>query len=92
VPLGLFDDAILDEKVIRLAPHDTLLFYTDGATDITDPGEILYGMERLQATACAAARCDNAQTFCDEIWLELAAYRASALQADDVALVALRAA
>jgi serine phosphatase RsbU (regulator of sigma subunit) len=51
----------------------------------------LYGMDRLQRTACVAARSHSAQAFCDELWQELAAYRGTAVQADDVALVALRA-
>jgi phosphoserine phosphatase RsbU/P len=92
VPLGLFDPAALDENTIELSPRDTLLLYTDGATDMTDSGEVLYGIERLQESACEAGRCAAAQAFCDEIWRRLAEHRGRAVQADDVALVALRAA
>ena len=89
-PLGLFDGVAIDENTIGLTPHDTLLLYTDGATDITDSGDVLYGMDRLQRTACLAARSDNAQAFCNDIWRDLDAYRGGAAQADDVALVAIR--
>ncbi len=91
-PLGLFSRVALDEQVIRLSPRDTLLLYTDGATDITDSGDVFYGMEHLQETVCAAARMGSAQAFCEEISRELAAYCEGALQADDVALVSIRAA
>jgi sigma-B regulation protein RsbU (phosphoserine phosphatase) len=89
-PLGLFDDVLLDEQVIHLSPRDMLLLYTDGATDITDASETLYGMERLQETACLGARQNSAQALCDEIGRDLLIYRGATSQADDVALVAIR--
>lgn len=89
-PLGLFPSVAIDEQVIQLSPCDTLLLYTDGATDIMDAASVDYGMERLQDAACAASRAASAQAFCDEIWRSLAEYRGDAVQADDVALVALR--
>jgi phosphoserine phosphatase RsbU/P len=91
IPLGLFDAATLDENTIELSPRDTLLLYTDGATDMTDSGEVLYGIERLQESACEAARSGTAQSFCEGVWRRLTDYQGPAAQADDVALVALRA-
>ncbi len=89
-PLGVFPGVAIDEKVIPLSPKGTLLLlYTDGATDITDANGEAYGMDRLQEAACAAA-AGTAQGFCDEIWARLAAHRGDSMQADDVALVALR--
>jgi serine phosphatase RsbU (regulator of sigma subunit) len=89
-PLGLFDGVALDERTIPLFPNDTLLLYTDGATDITDSGDVLFGMERLQESARLAAHRESAQAFCDHIWRNLETHRGSAVQADDVALVAFR--
>ncbi len=91
VPLGLFDNITLDEQTVSLSPGNALLLYTDGATDMTDSTEDLFGIERLQAAACAAGHRCTAQRLCDEIWRELAAHRGTAVQADDVALVAIRA-
>ncbi len=89
-PLGLFPTVAIDEQVIQLLPHDTLLLYTDGATDMTDGQNEAYGMERLQGSTCSAVDAGSAQGFCERIWRDLAAYQGHAVQADDVALVALR--
>ena len=32
-PLGILDDPLIDEQLVRLAPGSSLLFYTDGLTD-----------------------------------------------------------
>jgi serine phosphatase RsbU (regulator of sigma subunit) len=92
VPLGLFDPATLEENTIQLLPRDTLLLYTDGATDMADSRDVLFGIERLQEAARQAARRTTAQAFCDEIWGRLAQHRGASVQADDVALVSLRSA
>ena len=90
-PLGLFDNIPLDEQVVPLSQGNALLLYTDGATDMTDHTQALFGIERLQTAACAAGHGCTAQGLCDEIWRELADHRGASVQADDVALVAIRA-
>ncbi len=90
-PLGLFEQVGLDEQVTALRPGDTLLIYSDGATDATDNRDALYGAERLFASATAAVGAASAQGFCDALWTGIDAHRGGALQADDVTLVALRA-
>ncbi len=35
--------------------------------------------------------CDTAQGLCDHVWTQLFAHQAGCMQADDVALVAMRA-
>ena len=90
-PLGLFENAALDEQVIPVPRGSTLLLYTDGATDITGPEGELFGLERLQVLAQAALSGPTAQAFCGEIWRGLTTYQGSSSQDDDVALVAIRA-
>lgn len=90
-PLGLFAEVGLDEQVIALAPGDALLLYSDGATDITDGTDALFGMERLRASARAAMRQGRGQALCDAIWRDIDAFRSRAALADDVTLVAAAA-
>ncbi|MCU0508238.1 MAG: SpoIIE family protein phosphatase [Anaerolineae bacterium] len=89
-PLGVFAEIGLDERTVVLAPGETLLIYSDGATDVIDFSEALYGIDRLRATAAGAAGAATAQEFCSTLWSDLEAYRGEAAQADDVTLVALR--
>lgn len=91
VPLGIFNNAPLDEQCIPLPPGGAILLYTDGATDITGPEGVLHGLERLQALAQAALNGRDAQALCDEIWRGLTVYQGTSNQDDDVALVAIRA-
>ncbi len=91
-PLGIFDDVALDEKCIPVPPGSAILLYTDGATDITGPEGVLFGLERLQTLAQASLNGRAAQAVCDEIWRGLTAYQGTSGQDDDVALVAIRAA
>jgi sigma-B regulation protein RsbU (phosphoserine phosphatase) len=90
-PLGLFDNLALDEQVVSVSPGSTFLLYTDGATDITGPEGVLFGLERLQALAQGALGGRTAQALCDEIWYGLTAHQGASSQDDDVALVAIRA-
>jgi sigma-B regulation protein RsbU (phosphoserine phosphatase) len=91
LPLGLFDLITLDEQIIPLSQGDSFLLYTDGATDMTDAPGTLFGIEQLEAVASGAIRGRTAQDLCEEIWRSLAAHRGTSMQADDVALVAIRA-
>ena len=94
-PLGLVDDPLLDEQTIPFAFGSSMLMYTDGATDMTDPAGISFGQERLRAAIkggldCGTAQC-TAQNLCDHVWTELYGFQAGCTQAYDVALVAMRA-
>jgi sigma-B regulation protein RsbU (phosphoserine phosphatase) len=88
-PLGLFEGASLDEQSIVLEPGDTLLMYTDGATDLTDSHGTGFGLERL-CDVTRSIRDASAQACCDRLWKALAGYQGSGSQFDDVALVAIR--
>jgi serine phosphatase RsbU (regulator of sigma subunit) len=46
-PLGLFDNVAVDEQVVSGSPGSIFLLYTGGATDITGPGEVLFGLDQL---------------------------------------------
>lgn len=90
-PLGIFGAPLLDERAVPLPPGAAVFLYTDGATDLTDPEEILFGLERLQAAAQVSLPGSSAQGWCDRVWQALTAYQGASSQDDDVALVAIRA-
>jgi sigma-B regulation protein RsbU (phosphoserine phosphatase) len=90
-PLGIVPDSELDEQRIAVPPGGLLLLYTDGVTEAMDPSGALFRLTGLQA-AMSAQPAGPAQTACDRLVAMLEAYRDSAPQADDITLVAVRAA
>ncbi len=48
MPLGLMPGMVYEEKEARLAPGDTLLFYTDGIVEAHNPQREMFSFPRLQ--------------------------------------------
>ena len=88
--LGLWDEIMLDERSVFLAPGDTLLLYTDGMTDCRDPNGEAFGLERIKKTLSGLANI-NAQQVCDNLLETLINYQDGSKQDDDVTLVAVSA-
>jgi serine phosphatase RsbU (regulator of sigma subunit) len=89
--LGLWDEIILDERSLVLAPGDILLLYTDGMTDCRDPKGEAFGLERIKETLSGFANL-NAQQVCDNLLETLKNYQDGSKQDDDVTLVAVNTA
>ena len=87
-PLGAMDAILLDEQTIVLPSGSTILFYTDGVTDVMDVQGNPFGIERLRQ-ALLAQRSATAQALCDALLEMTAAYRAATPQYDDITLVAV---
>jgi sigma-B regulation protein RsbU (phosphoserine phosphatase) len=90
-PLGIVPDPALDEQTVEIPAGGLLLLYTDGVTDAVDPDGTFFRLDRLQAEV-GTHHDDPAQATCDRLEATLEAYRDSAPQADDITLVAVRAA
>lgn len=50
IALGVFDDAQIPDKTMKLLPGQGILLYTDGLTDALDAQRVPFGMERLLKT------------------------------------------
>jgi len=91
LPLGLFPSPVLDAQSLTLPPGGTLLLYTDGAVEAVDSQGQLLGRDRLYQAARAAPE-GSAQDLCDRLVRAIADHQGAAPQADDITLVAIRAA
>lgn len=49
-PLGLLEDATYEESVVEVAGGDCVLLFSDGATEINQPGGELLGVDGLERT------------------------------------------
>jgi sigma-B regulation protein RsbU (phosphoserine phosphatase) len=88
-PLGVLDEILLDEQTVVLPSGSTVLFYTDGVTDVQDAQGNRFGLERLRQ-ALLAQRSAPAQALCDTLLEMTAAYHAATPQYDDITLVAVQ--
>lgn len=88
--VGLWDDIILDERSVTIAPGDTLLLYTDGMTDCRNPQGEAFGLERIKKLFSGLTSL-SAQQACDRLLDTLKAYQDGSKQDDDVTLVAIKA-
>ena len=61
--LGMLPEADYSESSLSLAPGDTVLFFTDGATEVCDAEDRELGVDGLQRLALALAAEDPEHTF-----------------------------
>lgn len=88
MPLGLFDDPLFDEQTISLGANDTLLLYTDGATDAIDLHGVPYGKDRLQH-ALRFTRQTSTEGMCHSLFESIQEYSGEFPQYDDIALLSM---
>jgi sigma-B regulation protein RsbU (phosphoserine phosphatase) len=88
-PVGLIPDTIFTSTVVTLEPGDTLILFSDGVSEMLDPEQNEYGVERLRqavAAAAAAPLADLQEAILDSV----RQFARGARQADDVTLLLLR--
>ncbi len=89
-PLAVFDTNAYETARARLEPGDTLVVYTDGVNEAMDATQTLYGDARLLALLQGSGRFASASAAVDTVLADVLSYQATAPQADDITVVALR--
>jgi serine phosphatase RsbU (regulator of sigma subunit) len=84
--LGVVEEATWQEAVVTLAPGDSLVIYTDGATDAQGSDARMFGTERLLAVARAHLG-RPAQEIQDAILAEIHRFVGDAARFDDLTLM-----
>jgi serine phosphatase RsbU (regulator of sigma subunit) len=88
--LGIQEDARLEESAVQLRAGDVVLLYTDGISEAPDPGQTLYGEQRLAEFLGALPRDLAASEIADRTLAEIRRHLAGAEPEDDMTLVVLR--
>jgi serine phosphatase RsbU (regulator of sigma subunit) len=88
-PLGLFDAPRIDEGVVMLPAGGTMLVFTDGVTEASNPAGEFFGLDCLRQ-ALRDHRADPAPAICQAVWDAVAAFSGMASQADDITLLAVK--
>lgn len=87
-PLGLDEGAVFPSAVYDLDLGDAVLLYSDGVSEALNPRGDLFGTQRLQTALCAGSG-EPAQLV-RRVLRAVREYAATAPQADDLTLLALR--
>jgi sigma-B regulation protein RsbU (phosphoserine phosphatase) len=87
-PIGMLLFPRIDEQKITLPQGATILFFTDGVTDCSNPFGERFGHTQLNAALSTLAGRSGQET-CDQLLKTLKHYQADALQSDDIAMVAI---
>ncbi len=89
-PLGTFADARYVRDEAEIAAGDLLVVYTDGIVEMLNDHEQQYGEERLMRAVARAAPGRTAREVRDSVLSDLANWKGSVEQADDITLVVAR--
>lgn len=89
LPLGMFADQPYDQDRVALQPGDTLVLYSDGVTETTDPQGQEFGIDRL-AELLVAHRELPLEELWEHVERELSLYSQSSVPSDDRTLVIVR--
>lgn len=90
LPLGMFRDTRYYEYYLPIEGGQTLVLYTDGATEATNAAGEEYGRQRL-VEAVREGRDRTARELIDYIYNEIYAWTGAAGASDDVTFVVIKA-
>ncbi len=89
VPLGLLEDTEYDSHPLQLEKGDTLILASDGTTDVTDPEQRIYDLERFLGSVRRHCH-EEIAGFVKSLYMDIIEFAGSAEVNDDVTIVALR--
>lgn len=89
-PLGILTDPDIDVQTLELSPGDTLLLFTDGATEAVDEQGVPLGLQGLK-DALSDLCSLSAQDLCEALIERVMEYQHQVPQHDDVTIVAVQA-
>lgn len=87
--VGIRQDVQFEEKTVRLAEGDVILFYTDGLLEAENPDLEFFGLERIKTIFLEHA-LENPQVIIDAIFSALRQFCQTASFNDDVTLMVFK--
>lgn len=87
--LGISEAPAYATCALKLEPMDSLLLYTDGVNEAMDPGQNLYGDDRLHTFAAAQAGT-GPKEMVEALFAAVHHFAAGEEQSDDISVLALR--
>ena len=88
LPLGIVPDLVYEEMSIQIAAGDTLVAFTDGATEAMNHEKNIYGRSRLETLVSEANR--TVEETLKQITTEVENFTADIATRDDLCLIGIR--
>lgn len=89
MPLGLYPDRIYSQSEIQLNVGDSIILYSDGVTEMANENKKHFGSENLLRNVRQNANL-NPQDLIQELENQLAEFRGTAKQSDDVTIMVIK--
>jgi phosphoserine phosphatase RsbU/P len=89
IAMGAMDDAEYTQEIVKLAPGDIIVLYTDGITEAENAQLEMFGVERLEKTILAGAQLPS-KDLSDEILDAVKIFTGGHPQSDDITLMVIR--
>ena len=91
VPLGIAEDVPFGRGgPVTMEPGDVILIGTDGIWETANPNDEMFGKDRLRETLRRTADATSAEIR-DAVLADVAAFRGTAIQRDDITMVIIKA-
>ena len=87
--LGLFAQATYEQEVVQLAPGDTVVVFSDGVSEATDPAGVEFGDDRILA-ALQATHAETPQAMLTALLAAVHQFAKGAPQNDDITALVVR--
>jgi sigma-B regulation protein RsbU (phosphoserine phosphatase) len=87
--IGVFDNFVFKEDSLQLEPGDTLVMFTDGVTEATDPDCKEFGIGQLMTTLGGLVGKDSRQIV-EAVKTTVKDFVGSAEQSDDITLLVVK--
>jgi sigma-B regulation protein RsbU (phosphoserine phosphatase) len=89
LPLGLFDQPLLEVLSTHMLPGCTLVIYSDGITEAENDREEFFGTTGLEAVL-PGLLAESAQGLCDRLVESIAKFSGDVPQSDDITVLILK--
>jgi len=89
LPLGVKEDVLYGEMVVKLKKGDTVVFYTDGIPEAKNEKDEFYGFDRFKSLA-AGMQDESAKEIRDRILADVNSFTGKSPQYDDMTVVVIK--
>src|SRR5439155_22766395 len=88
--VGALESLTYEEGSVMLQPGDRVLIYTDGASELENPGGEMFGDDRLCALAKSARAGESSQAIVEHLFAKLLEFHDGDEAKDDMVLMILQ--
>lgn len=87
--VGVYKNVVYKEDTLQMEHGDTLVMYTDGVTEASNPAKQLFGLDRFCSTLSSLAD-KNCRQIIEAVRAGISDFTAGAEQSDDITMLALK--